>query len=174
MRILVWAPGCGLELTTTLSETLGDQVEMTLIDKGEGFVFGFEADVMPGRTVAERVLHPYAGVVKPGVRLCRAPSVPSIPTPNRSNACRSVHGRCWSSPGRSPPEATPGLVEGGNEFYTLSGAFDSGCRQLQGRSGHRGRHVHTIQMPAAPSETALMMHDFLTDHGLRDQSEIGS
>jgi sulfide:quinone oxidoreductase len=40
-----------------------------LLDKEEGFVFGFsKLDVMLGRTVAEAVVHPYRDLVKPGVR----------------------------------------------------------------------------------------------------------
>ena len=41
VRVLVLGAGFGgLELTTTLSERLGDQVEVVLLDKNEGFVFG--------------------------------------------------------------------------------------------------------------------------------------
>src|SRR4051812_5977223 len=69
MRIVVLGAGFGgLELTSTLSEALGDDVEITLIDKGESFVFGFsKLDVMFGRAVPEQVVHPYADLVKPGV-----------------------------------------------------------------------------------------------------------
>ena len=42
MRVLVLGAGFGgLELTASLSEALGDDVEVTLVDKGEGFIFGF-------------------------------------------------------------------------------------------------------------------------------------
>ena len=41
-RILVLGAGFGgLELTTLLSESLGDSVETTLIDRNDAFVFGF-------------------------------------------------------------------------------------------------------------------------------------
>ena len=41
-RIVVLGAGFGgLELTTLLSETLGDSVEVTLIDKSDHFIFGF-------------------------------------------------------------------------------------------------------------------------------------
>ena len=74
MRILVLGAGFGgLELTTTLSEALGDEVEITLIDKSDHFVFGFsKLDVMFGKAVAEQVKHPYAGRVKPGVEFVQA------------------------------------------------------------------------------------------------------
>ena len=42
MRILVLGAGFGgLELSTRLSEEFGDAVDVVLIDKSQGFVFGF-------------------------------------------------------------------------------------------------------------------------------------
>ena len=74
----------------------------------------------------------------------------------------------------SQPEATPGLVEGGNEFYTEPGAY--GLRDvLAGFAGGRvivGVTSAPFKCPPAPSETALLMHDHLTTTGLRDRSEI--
>ena len=70
MRILVLGAGFGgLELTTRLSDELGDAVDIVLIDKADEFVFGFsKLDVMFGRTTAEAVRHSYRDLVKPGVR----------------------------------------------------------------------------------------------------------
>ena len=39
--------------------------------------------------------------------------------------------------------------------------------RLRGRPGHRCGHLDALQVPAAPSETALLMHDFLTTRGSR-------
>src|SRR6201996_900760 len=73
MRVLVLGAGFGgLELTTRLSDELGDDVEVVLIDKADSFVFGFsKLDVMFGRTSAEAVRLPYAQIAKPGVRCLR-------------------------------------------------------------------------------------------------------
>ena len=72
------------------------------------------------------------------------------------------------------PEATPGLVEGGHEFYTVAGAF--ALRDVLERfDGGRvivGVTSTPFKCPPAPSETALLMHDFLTERGLRERSEI--
>ena len=56
VRILVLGAGFGgLELTTLLSEEAGDDLDIVLIDKAEGFVFGFsKLDVMFGRETARR------------------------------------------------------------------------------------------------------------------------
>ena len=94
MRILVLGAGFGgLELTTRLSDELGDAVDIVLIDKADGFVFGFsKLDVMFGRTTAEAVRHSYRDLVKPGVRFVQATiavdrpgsGAASRPTPARS------------------------------------------------------------------------------------------
>src|ERR1700733_8660842 len=75
MRILVLGAGFGgLELTTLLSEQFGDELELVLIDKGEGFVFGFsKLDVMFGRATPDEVVHRYSDVGKPGVRFVQTP-----------------------------------------------------------------------------------------------------
>src|SRR6185503_4375737 len=88
MRVLILGAGFGgLELTTRLSEQLGDEVEVVLVDRSDGFVFGFsKLDVMFGRTIADAVHHSYRDVVKPGVRVVQAtvlsidPTAPSVET----------------------------------------------------------------------------------------------
>jgi sulfide:quinone oxidoreductase len=72
------------------------------------------------------------------------------------------------------PAATPGLVEAGREFYTVDGAF-AGRDVLESFGGGRviiGVTSTPFKCPPAPSETALMLHDYLVDRGLRDKSEI--
>ena len=60
MRVLVLGAGFGgLELTARLTEQLGSDVEVTLIDQAEGFAFGFsKLDVMFGHAEPDAVLHP--------------------------------------------------------------------------------------------------------------------
>ncbi len=62
MRILVLGAGFGgLELTTRLSDELGDDVDIVLIDQADGFIFGFsKLDVMFGRTPRSRCGTPTA------------------------------------------------------------------------------------------------------------------
>ena len=72
-RILVLGAGFGgLELTTLLSERLGARADITIIDKGDAFVFGYsKLDVMFGRATLDSVRLPYTAFVKPGVRFLR-------------------------------------------------------------------------------------------------------
>ena len=72
------------------------------------------------------------------------------------------------------PAATPGLVEGGHEFYTVAGAF--ALRDVLPRF-ERGPAIigvcgKSFKCPPAPSETALLLHDYLTARGRREATEI--
>ena len=49
----------GLELVSRLSESVPDEVEITLIDKSDSFMFGFsKLDVMFGRRPVSELWHP--------------------------------------------------------------------------------------------------------------------
>jgi sulfide:quinone oxidoreductase len=52
-RVVVLGAGFGgLELTTILSDTFGDAIDIVLVDKSDAFVFGFsKLDVMFGRVI---------------------------------------------------------------------------------------------------------------------------
>jgi sulfide:quinone oxidoreductase len=72
------------------------------------------------------------------------------------------------------PEATPGLVEGGHEFYTNAGAFAL-APVIDAFPGGRAVVAVTstpFKCPPAPSETALLLHDHLVARGLREASTI--
>ncbi len=179
MRIVVLGAGFGgLELTTLLSDELGDGHEVVLIDQGEGFIFGFsKLDVMFGRALPHTVVHPYGDLVKPGVRFVRT-SVRSIdPASKRVGTDAGDFDAdilVVALGADLHPDATPGLLEGGHEFYTVPGAF--ALRDVLA-DFPGGRVIVAVtstpfKCPPAPSETALLMHDHLTRRGVRDASEI--
>src|SRR6476469_7465201 len=72
-RVVVLGAGFGgLELSTLLSEQLGEDAGVTLIDKGDAFVFGYsKLDLMFGRTTLAEARLPDDRFVKPGVRVLR-------------------------------------------------------------------------------------------------------
>ena len=179
MRVVVLGAGFGgLELVTRLSDEFGSDVELVLIDRTDSFVFGFsKLDVMFGRAVAPAVRHPYADVDKPGVRFVRA-TVQSIDPAAKRVATDAgdfdADILVVALGADLDPGATPGLVEGGYEFYTEEGAFAlrDVLANFQG-----GRVIVAVtstpfKCPPAPSETALLMHDHLTQRGSRERSEI--
>jgi sulfide:quinone oxidoreductase len=179
LRVVVLGAGFGgLELSTKLSEQLGDDVDVVLIDKADSFVFGFsKLDVMFGRTTAEAVRHSYRDVVKPGVRFVST-TIRSIDAENRAvttDAGRFDGDVLVVALGADlDPVATPGLVEAGHEFYTAAGAFAlrDTLEQFEGGRVIVGVTSTPFKCPPAPSETALLMHDLLTRRGLRSTSEI--
>jgi sulfide:quinone oxidoreductase len=72
------------------------------------------------------------------------------------------------------PAATPGLVEDGYEFYSFAGA--ERLRTVLPKFS-RGNVIVGVtsapfKCPPAPSETALLLHDYLTERGVRDNCGI--
>ncbi len=161
-----------------LSEEFGDDMEIVLIDKAEGFIFGFsKLDVMFGRTSEAAVTHPYRDLTKPGVRFVQTTIRSIDPERHRVETdAGSFEGDIVvvALGADLDPAATPGLLEAGHEFYTVPGAF--ALREvLANFDGGRvvvGVTSTPFKCPPAPSETALLAHDFLIQRGLRDRSEI--
>ena len=179
MRVVVLGAGFGgLELATLLSEELGDSVEVTLIDRNDAFVFGYsKLDILFGREAPAAVKLPYAAVSKPGVRLLREEVLEIDPEARRVTTDGGSHDAdvlVVALGADYDMDATPGLAEGGNEFYSVAGAerlaellprFTAG-RALIGVCGA------PFKCPPAPSEAALLLHDQLTEKGVREDCEI--
>ncbi|MFL6238736.1 MAG: NAD(P)/FAD-dependent oxidoreductase [Actinomycetes bacterium] len=179
MRVVVLGAGFGgLQLSSMLSAEFGDELDLVLIDKADGFVFGFsKLDVMFGRTRAADVVHPYADVVKPGVRFVQT-TVRAI-DPATKHVETDMGGfdadiLVIALGADLVPSATPGLLEAGHEFYTVDGAF--ALREIL--DDFAGGHVIVgvtsapFKCPPAPSETALLTHDFLDKRGLLGRSKV--
>ena len=179
MRVLVLGAGFGgLELTTRLSDHFGDDIDVVLIDQADGFVFGFsKLDVMFGKSRPDAVHHPYRDMVKPGVSFVQSTIRSIDPVGKRvvTDAGEFDADVLVVALGADlHPALTPGLVEGGNEFYTIPGAF--ALRDVLANFDG-GRVIVAVtstpfKCPPAPSETALLMHDHLTARGCRDASSI--
>jgi sulfide:quinone oxidoreductase len=178
-RIVVLGAGFGgLEMATMVSEALGDEVELTLIDRNDSFVFGYsKLDVMFGRTTLDAVRLPYREIAKPGVRFLREAITAIDPDARSVSTEDGVHeadvlvialGADYDF------DATPGLAESGNEFYSVAGAQRLGellPRFTEGRAvvGVCGA---PFKCPPAPSEAALLLHDYLSKRGARGVCEI--
>jgi sulfide:quinone oxidoreductase len=178
-RVTVLGAGFGgLELSTNLSESLGDGVQVTLIDKSDAFVFGYsKLDVMFGHASLDSVRMPYRNFVKPGVRLLRETVTAIDPAIRRVTTDAAVHDCDYLVVALGADydfAATPGLAEGGNEFYSLAGA--DRLREIlpSFTQGHAiiGVAAAPYKCPPAPSECALLLHDYLATRGLRSQCRI--
>jgi sulfide:quinone oxidoreductase len=177
-RILVLGAGFGgLELSTMLSEAFGDGIEVTLIDKNDSFYFGFsKLDVLFGQAMPSAVRLPYKRFLKPGVRLLQETISSIDPVAKRVTTDQGVHEADFLVVALGADydfAATPGMADA-TEFYTLEGATRLG-KILS--TFTQGRVLIAVggapfKCPPAPSEAALMMHDYLTTRGIRGACEI--
>lgn len=178
-RVVVLGAGFGgLEISSMLSEALGDAVEVTLIDKGDSFVFGFsKLALMFGQATPESVRMPYDEIAKPGVRVLRETVTAIDPEARRVTTEAGTHEAdvlVVALGADYDLDATPGLAEGGDEFYSVAGA-----ERLAGiiPAFSRGHAVIGVcgapfKCPPAPSECALLLDDELTARGVRDACRI--
>ena len=178
-RVVILGAGFGgLELATTLSEAVSGDVDVALIDKSDAFVFGYsKLDVMFGRTTAAAVRLPYRDIAKPSVRFLQETITAIDPEARRVTTNAGDHEAdvlIVALGADYDLDATPGLAEAGNEFYSVAGAerlaevlptFSQG-RAIIGVCGA------PFKCPPAPSEAALLLHDYLSARGVRDACEI--
>src|SRR6266513_1793291 len=126
-RFVVLGAGFGgLELATFLSEALGSDAGITLIDENDAFVFGYsKLDVMFGRKEPREVRLLYDDFVKPGVRFLRETITAIDPEARRVTTNAGIHDAdilVIALGADYDFDATPGLAEAGNEFYSVAGA----------------------------------------------------
>ena len=178
-RVLVLGAGFGgLELGTMLSDALGDGVDVTLIDKGDSFVFGYsKLDIMFRDAEPESVRLPYREYVKPGVRFLHEtitaidPETRSVTTDAgtyEADVLIVALGADYDM------EGTPGLAESGQEFYSFEGAvrMRDAIRGFSKGQAVIGVCGAPFKCPPAPSECALLLHDQLVARGVRGDCEL--
>ncbi len=178
-RVVVLGAGFGgLELTTVMSEALGANADITLIDKSDAFVFGYSKfDIMFGKRTPEAARLPYAKFAKPGVRLLRETITAIDPVRKVVTTNAGVHEADtlvlalgadydWA--------AVPGITAGVNEFYSVPGA-EAMRDILPGfRKGHAviGVCDAPFKCPPAPSECTLLLDEYLERRGVRQDCTI--
>jgi sulfide:quinone oxidoreductase len=168
----------GLELASRLSDSLADEVGVTLIDQSDGFTFGFsKLDVLFGRNDAEAVRIHYRDLAKPGVEFRREtvtaidPATRSVTTDQGSYEADILVVALGADYDFA---ATPGLVEGGLEYYTVAGAarMREALREFTGGRILIGVLGQPFKCPPAPFEGAFLLHDQLVEQGIRGSTEI--
>ena len=174
MRVVVLGAGFGgLELTTRLSEELGDDVDVVLIDQS--------------RRVRLRVLE-----ARRDVRAsARRRGAPPLRATSSSPACGSCRRPCTSiDPVAKRVETDAGTFDADILVVALGADLRPGGDARAARGGprvlHGGRRLRAaatcstgfdggrvivgvtstpFKCPPAPSETALLMHDYLVERG---------
>jgi sulfide:quinone oxidoreductase len=176
--VILGAGFAGLELATRLSESLADEVRVTLIDQNDSFSFGFsKLDVLLGRKATADVRLHYDQISLQGVEFRRErvtaiePETRHVTTDADSYDADILVVALGADYDFA---ATPGFEEGGVEYYSVAGAermrealsdFDAG-KILIGILGH------PFKCPPAPFEGALLLHDLFLERGVRDAVEI--
>jgi sulfide:quinone oxidoreductase len=168
----------GLELSTQLAERLAGQVEVTLIDERDAFVVGFaKIEVLFGRATPEQVRNPYRALKAPGVEFKQERVLsldPAAKTVSTSRGTYQADLLVVALGAEVDASATPGLEQGGHEFYTLEGAQKLAAALPKVRRGPIliGILGMPYKCPPAPFEVALQLHDWLVRAGKRGESSI--
>ena len=168
----------GLELSSRLSAELADEVRVTLIDRNDGFTFGFsKLDILFGGVDPAAVKLLYREIAKPGVEF-RQETITAI-----DPAARHV----TTDGGEYDADilvvalgaeydiaSTLGFAAGGYEYYSIPGAE----RLRDALPGFTGGTIllailgQTFKCPPAPFEGAFLLHDQLVERGIRDRTTL--
>jgi sulfide:quinone oxidoreductase len=168
----------GLELASRLSDSVADEVRVTLIDQNDSFTFGFwKLDILFGGADAASVRIPYSELAKPGVEF-RQERITSIDPTARHV---TTDGGSYDADilvvalgAEYDIAATPGFAEGGLEYYSIAGAerMRDALPAFTGGTILIGVLGHPYKCPPAPFEGAFLLHDQLVERGIREQTEI--
>lgn len=179
LRVLVLGAGFGgLEIAASLSERMGEQLDLTLIDKNDSFFFGYsKIDVMFARRKAGSVRYPYAKIGLPGVKFKQESITAIDPIGKRvstENEAYDADVLVLALGADYDIEATPGLSEAGNEFYSFSGAEQIRDKLTSFKEGHAliAACGFPFKCPPAPSEVALLLDEYLSLRGVRKHCKI--
>jgi sulfide:quinone oxidoreductase len=176
--VILGAGFAGLELASRLSDSVADEVRVTLIDQNDGFTFGFsKLDILFGGVERAAVQIPYSELAKPGVEF-RQERITAI-----DPAARHVttDGGSYDADilvvalgAEYDIDATPGFREGGLEYYSIPGAerMRDALPEFDGGTILIGVLGQPYKCPPAPFEGAFLLHDQLVERGIRDQTEI--
>lgn len=176
--VILGAGFAGLELATRLSASVADEVQVTLIDQSDSFVFGYsKLDILLGRRKTDELRLYYRDISKRSVDF-RQERITSI-----DPGARRVETDAGSYEADIlvvalgadyDPDATPGFTEDGFEYYSVAGAerlrdalpsFESGSVVIAVLGD-------VYKCPPAPFEGAFLLHDYLTERGVREKADI--
>jgi len=132
---------------------------------------------MFGRKASDAVKLSYSSIAKPGVQF-RKETITSIDPVKKivttQNNVYEADVLVVALGANYDIDATPGLTEYGNEYYSFEGAEKLREVIPTFTKGHAivGVCGAPFKCPPAPSEAALMLHDYLTNAGVRNACTI--
>ena len=168
----------GLELASRLSDSVADEVRVTLIDQNDAFTFGFaKLGILFEGKDAAAVRIPYRDLAKPGVEFRQErvsaidPAARRVTTDRRSYDADILVVALGAD---YDLDATPGFAEGGLEYYSIAGAerMRDALPAFTGGTILIGVLGQPFKCPPAPFEGAFLLHDQLVERGIRDRTEI--
>src|SRR5262245_41658756 len=124
-RVLILGAGFGgLELASRLTQTMPDEVEITLIDKSDFFILGFaKLEVLFGKKRPEEIKSYYRNL-SPSINF-RMEEIQSVDPENRrvitNKGSYSGDVLVVALGADLDVDRTPGLAQHGFEFYSLAG-----------------------------------------------------
>lgn len=175
-KILILGAGFGgLHAATRLSEELDSSIEISLIDKNDSFIIGFaKFDVMFGRRTSQDIKSFYKNLAIEGINFVQ--DTIEIIDPNKKvvktvSTTFSYDYLIVALGADLAPEAIPGFVDGGYEFYSLRGAERINPVINNFQSGNLLISIFNkpYKCPPAPYEAAIQLHDLFVKKGIRDK-----
>ena len=176
--VILGAGFAGLELASRLSQTAAGEVRVTLIDRNDSFHFGFsKLDVLFGGSAGSDIQLHYRDISKEGVEF-RQETVTEI-DPSRRRVTTDEGGYdadvlVIALGAEYDFAATPGFEDGGFEFYSLAGAerLREALPELESGTALISVLGQPFKCPPAPFEAAFLLHEQLTQRGVRDEVRI--
>jgi sulfide:quinone oxidoreductase len=168
----------GLELASRLSDSLADEVRVTLIDQNDSFTFGFsKLDILFGKADAAALRLHYRDIAKPGVEFRQERVTAIDPTARRVTTDRGSYDAdvlVVALGAEYDLAATPGFAADGLEYYSIAGAerMRDALPEFRGGRILIGVLGQPYKCPPAPFEGAFLLHDQLVERGIRDDTEI--
>src|SRR2546423_6097271 len=168
----------GLELASRLSDSVADEVRVTVIDQNDAFTFGFsKLDILFGGANPAHVRIPYHELAKPGVEFRQEritaidPGARHVTTDDGSYDADIL---VVALGAEYDVAATPGFAEGGLEYYSIAGAerMRDALPAFTGGTILIGVLGQPFKCPPAPFEGAFLLHDQLVERGIRDRTEL--
>jgi len=176
--VILGAGFAGLELASRLSDSVPDEVRVTLIDQNDGFTFGFsKLDILFGGADAASVRIPYGELAKPGVEFRQERITAIDPGARRVTTDAGSYDAdilVVALGADYDVAATPGFAEDGLEYYSIAGAerMRDALPEFTGGTILFGVLGQPYKCPPAPFEGAFLLHDQLVERGIREQTEM--